>query len=242
MLKRFNETGKKNTGVVGDFEFQHEPAAFVVSAESARRLAAIGVKGTSSDTGRPVLQGVEVSYEVTETAGVCSGEVVFAATDSYLLLTRTVDVVFDSAWEQSAGHGCILVNGKDLARMLVDAAKAAGPYAQVLVEVGAESVTVSVGAQYSSTVPLIDAQYPDWRKLGGVISADKVKPAPVEMSGWAFNGDYMIRVQLGRGGTASVRGDQPLRQAFASGKNPELKPAIFHTADGYRALLMPVRV
>lgn len=224
-----------------------EAVTFVIERDDALRLSAV-TRACSGDDERPMLQSVELTYSLAD--GV--GSVVVAATDSYVLATRTVPVSVPEALGEVTASGTVVVKGKTL----FDAVKACKMPGLVSFDVTVGDHAAGANRPLSLMV-WQDAvkfdipveqwhEFPNWRQLmpaGELPSAGTVGDG-VGYGFFAVNGEYLKRVAVDCvAPIVRLRRDVPVRFALAES---QLKPQqVFTVEDGeisYRALIMPIRV
>lgn len=220
---------------------RHEPTTFAVTCKAARQLAAIA-KGCDAKKA-PALGLVEVTYRIAyqiEASG--DHKIMAVGTDSYVLLTRTVDAIVNA--DTKVAEGTFLVDGKEWATALTTAAKV--KFADsVTIAIGDDMVTISYKDVFQSSIRFSDQRYADWRKL---VDFDRcADPAPTEVTHIGFNPTYMTRVMQGQSTLASDYKGAMIRFVPAISisvlkHTAALQATGWVTDDGYAAALMPVRI
>ncbi len=214
---------------------------FRLTPDQLKLAAAIG-KAASSDDARPVLCHVSVEWDVVDD----EIEVVFAATDSYLLAVRTFYVPVDDEDVAVDDAGQVLISARDLARATPALAKDHKILDRVPITFD-EKVTLGSDRLNQTLLATGDYTFPNWRQLipGEPVTEDYEGPLP------ALNPAYIKRL-LDSSGVAGPRDNTPVQFALGDGANGHLKPVVYSIprSAGYRnawptswvGLQMPIRV
>jgi len=233
---------------------------FELTAEQADMFAAC-TKAGSSDSARPILTGLQVEWEVEqqpwkeasddgpEIAPTTLLKLTLAATDSYMLATRTFELTEGYALEDDDDPkkgGSYLVEGKALVTAIASARKATArtvpdEMRNIVFAFDNDGLQVTDRqATVSQTVRYIEGTYPNWRQLIPEPGAD----ADLGNTA-AFNPAYVKKLfdSIAPKATAVNGTNIPVRMEV----HGALKPAIFvhskqDTNSEWRGLLMPVRV
>lgn len=216
---------------------------FMLSIEQARKVAGVA-KAASNDTGRPLLQQIQVSWRTVEEKLV----VAFVATNSYLMVRRTVTV--EGAEGPKAGEA--LVPAKAFGKALKEAAAAAKKQlSKTKVGVGLDDderkieVVTYPTEDYATMIRMEmtpkQNKYPEVESIFGERAHNYEGGLP------AFNPLYLKQLMDSISSTPSDIHYLPARWFAAKGKKGELAAWGFRVEDktnatDFEGLLMPVRL
>lgn len=128
--------------------------------KQVEQLAAI-THGASNDSARPILTGVKLEWEVTE-SGV---EVTAITTDSYLLAIRRILVVNDEGSRWTGPDGSVLVNAAEFRKGLTQIKKRTAKVSILPNEKGVAVTSSDLRVEIRTWIDAIDGSFPKWRAL-----------------------------------------------------------------------------
>lgn len=235
-----------------------------MSADIAERVAAVAT-AASKDKARPILTGMQI--EVAAQAEATPASVTFVCTDSYRLIAYTIDnaELPELAAIGEIEAGSVLVEAAAFAKALRESTRAVrkangkrGDRAKVIVDVTVDRLSKSGGVAEPGTVTVytmdaaqqlvaqvsierIDGAFPRWASLMPEHRTEGKAPVAVGLNP-GYLADMGKAAVAGFGGTAKPNGRLPVRIQFA---DDDFKPVLLTTGranDGWRGLLMPVRL